>query len=423
MRKTIGMLILGGLLTAGCASGDAAGGWEASIDTVADTVVVRTLGGRVWPTDMALVPEVSIGVLEGDEEYLLGNVRGMAVSPDGDMFVLDSQVPIVRRYGPDGRHIADIGRSGGGPGEYEQPDGGIAVLSDGRIVVRDPGKGMLVVFAASGEALEEWKLPSGGGFNTSRRLYRDDRDRLYSMVIRNRGASVFEWVLGLAVVNPDGTHTDTLAVPDWDFDAPTISGQREGSSSINNVPFSPNEYWAVGPHGDFVGGLSTDYRVQVFRTGGLPIRIERSAEPVPVNPDEGRDAEARATENMERSFPGWKWNGPPVPTTKPPFRNVYAADDGRIWVLRSQPGVEIMGALEARTEKERSGRTPVRFREPVLFDVFDSDGRFLGSVNAPEGFQSFPEPVFRGDYVWAVSRDELDVAYVVRYRLTPVEQP
>lgn len=413
-------LALSLLTSAGCATGDAAGGWEAAIDTVADTVVVRTLAGRVWATDMQLVPEVRIGVLEGDESYLLGSVRGLAVSPDGDIFVLDSQVPVLRRYGQDGVHLGDLGRSGGGPGEYKSPDGGLAVLSDGRIVLRDPGKAMLVVFSPDGEPLSEWALPSGGGFSTSRRLYRDSLDRVYPIVLRERGQSVFDWKMGLARVNPDGTHTDTLATPDWDYEAPRISGQREGSTSINNVPFSPNEQWAMGPAGQFVGGVSTEYRIVITPVAGLPMRIERAAEPVPVDPEERADAEARATENMVRNFPGWKWNGPPVPETKPPFRSVFVAEDNRIWVLRSQPGVATMGALEARTEKERTGRTPVRFREPVLFDVFDDAGRYLGEVHAPDGFSTTPEPVFRGDRVWAVERDELDVQYVVRYRLEPV---
>lgn len=415
-------LVLALLPAAGCTSGDAAGSWEAAIDTVADTVVVRTLEGRVWPTDMTLVPEVSIGVLEGDEAYLLGSVRGIAVAPQGDIYMIDTQVPIVRRYGPDGTHLGDLGRSGGGPGEYERPDGGIAVLSDGRVVVRDPGKAMFVVYSADGEPVDEWQLPSGGGFSTSRKLYRDTLDRMYSMVLMNREASVREWELGVTPVQPDGTFSDTLPVPDWDFEAPEISGQSEGSTNVNNVPFSPSEYWAVAPTGDFIGGVSTDYRVISFRTADLPLRIERSTEPVPVDPEEREDAELRATENMQSSFPGWRWNGPPVPETKPPYRGVYAAEDGRIWVLRSQPGEEILGALDARAEKERTGRSPTRFVEPVAFDVFEGDGRFLGTVRAPEGFAIFPEPVIRGDQVWAVMRDELDVSYIVRFRLTPIDR-
>jgi hypothetical protein len=49
--------------------------------------------------------------------------------------------------------------------------------------------------------------------------------------------------------------------------------------------------------------------------------------------------------------------------------------------------------------------------------VFEPDGRYLGAVRPPEGFSVSPEPVIRGDTMWAVSRDELDVTSVVRYRI------
>lgn len=53
----------------------------------------------------------------------------------------------------------------------------------------------------------------------------------------------------------------------------------------------------------------------------------------------------------------------------------------------------------------------------MTFDVFEADGTFLGSVRAPDGLSVFPEPVFRGDTLWALTRDELDVQRVVRYRV------
>jgi hypothetical protein len=77
-----------------------------------------------------------------------------------------------------------------------------------------------------------------------------------------------------------------------------------------------------------------------------------------------------------------------------------------------------MSEAEALDEERRTGFRPNRFREPVVFDVFEPDGRYLGRVDAPEGFSVFPQPIFRGDRIWAVLRDELDVAYVVRYRIS-----
>ena len=53
----------------------------------------------------------------------------------------------------------------------------------------------------------------------------------------------------------------------------------------------------------------------------------------------------------------------------------------------------------------------------MAFDVFAPDGKFLGHVQAPHSFQERPEPIIRGDTVWGVARDELDVATIVRYQV------
>jgi hypothetical protein len=76
-----------------------------------------------------------------------------------------------------------------------------------------------------------------------------------------------------------------------------------------------------------------------------------------------------------------------------------------------------MSEAEAREEEASSGRVPLRFRELPAFDVFAADGRYLGHVRVPDTFRVEPEPIVRDGYVWAVTRDELDVATIVRFRV------
>ena len=72
----------------------------------------------------------------------------------------------------------------------------------------------------------------------------------------------------------------------------------------------------------------------------------------------------------------------------------------------------------AEEPEERRGEIPTRtWVEPVAFDVFEPDGRYLGMVRAPRGFSTRPQPVFRGDTVWATVRDDLEVPYIVRFRI------
>ena len=406
------------LVALGCggAGGDARG-WEATVDTVGDTIVVRTVGGSVWSDTATLAPELSIGVFEGAEEEMFGEVAAIAVASAGEIFILDQHIQGVRHFGPDGAYRGTLGRQGGGPGELRRPEA-MALLPDDRLLVRDPGNARINVYDSAGQPLPSWPLPGGGGFSTSDPLYVDTAGNAYTQVLLKVGVDVTEWEYGLARFDREAQHHDTLPVPTWDYDPPQLVARRENSSSSTSVPFSAQTDWVFSPLGYFVGTLSTDYRVELYRRGAPVLRIERVWTPVPVLAAEKAEEEHRIIENFKRSYGSWKWNGPPIPDTKPPTRGLMAAQDGRIWVRVSQPSYEWRSESEAREEEERTKRPQTRYREHAVFDVFEPDGRYLGVVRPPEEFRDYPRPVLRGDTVWAVTRDSLDVQRVVRYRIT-----
>ena len=133
---------------AACGGGDRSEAPRVTRETVGDTTVVRTESGSAWGATRMLVPTVAIGVLEGEDAYMFGSVRAIAVAPDERIFVLDAQVPAVRLYSADGGHLRDVGRPGEGPGEYQEPDGGLTYMPDGRVALRDPGTGKIVIFSS-----------------------------------------------------------------------------------------------------------------------------------------------------------------------------------------------------------------------------------------------------------------------------------
>ena len=381
-------------------------------DSVGDTLIVRTVSGSTWGSPGRLVSRVAIGSAEGDENLMLGNIQGMAVAADGSIYITEG-TPALKKFSPDGAFIRVFGRQGSGPGEYRNPDGGLAVLRDGRVVVRDPSNGRLSLYTPDGAPAGAWRI--SGGFSTSRRLYSDTAGNIYTTILYDPDVQVTDWVEGLLRFGPDGTRLDSLRAPSWKFERGVIKGQREGSSSVNSVPFFASASWAWSPLGYYVGGLSTSYRIDLFRPGS-PLRIERTAPPVPVQPDEAADKKQVAAFNMARQFPGWVWNGPDIPRVKPPFRDIFAGDDGRIWVLLSRAGVKDSAAEGIMRVGEQQFRVST-WKEPSAFDVFEPDGRYLGMVEAPEGFQSWPEPIFRGDTVWAVLEDADGVRYVHRLEI------
>lgn len=390
--------------------------WVATVDTIADTVVVRTESGSVWGRTAQLREEVSVGVLEGADEYLLGDVSAIAVTPDGALLALDRQVPVVRKYAADGTYLTDIGREGGGPGEYRQPEA-MNVLPDGRIAVRDPGNGRIAVFNADGSWAADWRLPSGGTWSTSEKLYVDTAGNTYTYILLDIQADITDWRYGLARYTPEGVLADTIAYPTWAYEEQTVVARTEGSSSRRRVPFTPEVVVAFSPLAYMVGGVSDDYRLTLLRRDAPPLRIERAYDPVPVADAEADERVRYITERLRNNYPGWRWDGPAVPDVKPAYRDILVGDDGRVWVQVSRPGVPFRSEAEARAEAERTRQPQLRFREPVVFDVFEPDGRYLGRVPTPSGLQTDPDPVLRGDMVWAVVVDELEVPRVVRFRI------
>ncbi len=419
--RTFTMLsaLLLGLVTGACSSDDSPGdprAWVAVQDTIGDTVVVRTVSGSVWGDTATLVPEVSIGMLEGPEEYSFGQVYSLALGHDGTILAVDRQVPALRVYEPDGTYRTTFGRAGGGPGEYERPDGGLAVLSDGRVLLRDPANARIQVFSPEGEPLDEWRIR--GGFNTSSRMVVDSLDRTYTFILLDVEADVRDWRSGLVQIFPDGTPGDTLEVPDTGYEGPRIEARRETgdggmSVSVNGVPFSPSEDTALSPHGYFIHGISTDYTLTLLKPDG-PIRIVKDYEPVPVAGGEKREEEAFVTRDMRQTDPAWNWDGPPIPDRKPPYRDIQAGQDGTVWIQVSQPGVR-------RDDPDYDPSDPDaiadEWYEPIVYDVFDEDGSYLGAVKTPEGFSPYPAPLFTREQVLATVRDEYDVQSVVRFRV------
>jgi sugar lactone lactonase YvrE len=391
--------------------------WEATVDTLGDTIVVRTVGGSVWPDTASLAPDLGIGVFEGAEEEMFGEVAAIAASSTGDIFVLDQHVHGVRRFGPDGGYRDTWGREGSGPGELKRPDG-MALHPDGRLLVRDPGNARMNVYAPDGQSLPSWPLPGGGGFSTSDPVRVDAAGNVYTQILLEMGADVTEWRYGLARFGPDGTHRDTLKVPTWEFTPARLVARRENSVSSTSVPFSPHAVWDFSPLGYFLGGVSTDYRIDLYRRDQPVLRIERAWAPVPVLAAERDEQERRIIENFKRNFGSWKWNGPGIPDTKPPFRDLAVSQDGRLWIQLSQPGYAWQSQADALAEEQRTSRPQTRYRERTVYDVFEPDGRYLGVVRTPEEFRTSPAPQFRGDTVWAVTRDSLDVQRVVRYRVS-----
>jgi hypothetical protein len=100
---------------------------------------------------VALNPDLSIGVEDGDENLMFGSINRIDLDGNGNIYVLDYKFRKIRIFNPEGRPIRAIQvPAGQGPNEAVNLSG-IAVSTRGTLFVNDTRK--VIVYGSEGEFL------------------------------------------------------------------------------------------------------------------------------------------------------------------------------------------------------------------------------------------------------------------------------
>jgi hypothetical protein len=380
------------------------GPWKVARSTRGDTSVVRTLSGSVWGDKVRLVEELRIGTREGDGPDAFGFINGFALFPDGVLAVFDETIPALRLFTPDGKHLRTLGRDGAGPGEYRNQTLGLAVDRDGVLLMYDPRNARINRWKRDGTVLPSWLVASASRLYTDQAAMQvDTSGTTYLKVLTEAMESGKEWKIGLLRLGPNGVIRDTLTRP-----------PMEGEVDPARGSFSPQKYWYVARAGEVVTGFSGVYGIGVAPSGRGAVRIERSVPRVTLAAAERANyqavSDARSRDPMARSSAP----ASPVPAVKPYYRQLQSDLDGRIWVRLHTKGEEFEPPASA-PRPAAPAVPPIRWRERVIWDVFERNGTYLGQLELPRRTQ-FSEA--KGDLVWAIQRGADDEEYIVRFRIT-----
>ena len=137
--------------------------------------VRKDVANQLWdfgvgPTTAAQLPEdpyagkkveaqaVAVWGTEGSGPGQFSEPRGVAVAPDGAVYVVDSGNHCVQKFSADGTFVKRWGEHGNGAGQFEQP-WGVAAGPDGNVYVADTWNHRIQKFDAEGNFLLMW-----GGF-------------------------------------------------------------------------------------------------------------------------------------------------------------------------------------------------------------------------------------------------------------------
>ena len=346
-----------------------------------------------------------IGSLDGPPPLTFGLITDADVSPDGTLYVVDFQVPAVRRYGPDGTYLSDLGRVGQGPGEYLQILG-LEILPDGRPALWDPINQRVSIFNTDGSYSESIPVDNGAMVPEPFDSHADGRLYVKSAAWpKGSDESRLYWIR----ISPGLQTRDTLFLPDRtlgpSYSVITSEGVRR--------PFATRIVTAVAPTGALVEAQTDAYVIHYPQPTGTVLRIARQYEAISVTPAERAqwDAYTEYFEDFSRRQ-GRPFRRPVIPERKPPWRDLFVDSSGRIWVSVHTPARR--SRLSEQYLADRRGRPLLVWRERPDWEVFSPDGSFLGRFSLPPSTRPLAA---RDDVLLAVRRGEWDEQYLVVYQL------
>lgn len=372
-------------------------------------VVVKSIEAPSWGSAVHLVEEVRIGVLDGDENYMLGNVSSVAVGEKGITIIADGQGPVIRVFDAAGKFVRKIGRNGEGPGEYRSI-GGLRTFRDGRIIVWDNRLQRLNTYTAAGAYIANVRVPSG--LFSSDLLHVDNGGHIYVKTVTRIDPGTRKWEYGIVHVSPTLKVLDTVAVPSNPF--PTAFSLATPSGF--DKPFSREVIVNMTSTGALVVGDNTNYAFELRKKGAPTVRVERKFTPVALNSVEAAEWRAWVSymDDQRRNDPEAAKRPTPapvvIPDRKPAFHYITSDADGRIWVQRYTKASTRPG-----TARKAGDKNPIRTQlEQPTYDVFEPTGKFLGTVVLPWN-SAFEDAV--GMQLWLTVTGEDGDESVVRYRI------
>lgn len=357
-------------------------------DSAGVTIVTSSGTDRPLPwtlTELALIG----GEEEGPGSFTRATPSNVGVDGLDQIHVLDAEAKQLHRFSATGEPLGSVGRAGGGPGEFGFP-AGLAVSRDGRRTVFDFGKQAFINWAADDSLLGEIKWAAGVTRFPTRSVRRMG-DTL--LLVTQGGDSLLERYDLTSIV---GTDTTVLA----SMSRPRPAMQQFDCVGMSLAPlFSPLLQFGVGA-GEVAVTREAGYVVELFTAEGRR-SVRRDIIPkVPV----AADAKLLYPEGMTVRFFDGNSNGSCTTPAEevaekaglapfiPLVKAVTVAPDGTLWVERQS----FVG-------------------EPALTDVFNAEGRYLGTMAG----RALPLGFLSGDRVlFAVEDAESGITRIGVYQLT-----
>jgi len=341
-------------------------------------------------------PELTIGVVEGDPAYQFFRITGVARLASGELVVANGGSAEVRWYGPDGRFLRSAGRSGEGPGEYRWM-GRLLLVPGDSVLVEDGLRDRMNLYSPTGDLVRSWDIEPLQIFVTPPPVGRLADGRFIAMtedaLTEPPGYTPYH---ATVVSYRDGMLLDTVAqFPGGESYYERCGPDNRGMCRYG-VPFARTAQLAVTSD-RIVTGNGSRYELAVYTPDGVLTALYRRTLPLVKLTDARvrayRDSIVALYPEQRRPALRRGLEAAPVPEYEPAFSELLVDALENVWVRR--------------TGEHPPGKSP--------WDVFDTEGRFLGTVGVPADLRVAQ---IGEDFVLGISKDEAGVEYVPLHGLS-----
>ncbi len=365
------------------------------------TVSHSPLWGDEPAWEVSETPVLEIGLQEGDDTYLLNQVMGATVTPQGWVVLANGGDCSIRAFDRNGEALWKSGRCGEGPEEFQRILG-IFGAREQVYVHRYPQTSLRILDTHgtfTGTAFPT--IPDEFRFSDPVGIFEDG-----SVLLGNRTRSdvelgPFQESYTVGRLTAEG-RLDTLTV------LPYLNAVRHQSGFRGAE--DPMKILSLAVHQDRVYyGWPEQYEINILNPQGhLEAVVRRGWTPVAVSEEYVRGMQERVLRGEggvggDPDFLREIADGMVFSESHPAHHGFRVDHSGHLWVLRAEPNRLDYGRIP-----------PPVFEEASSWDIFDTQGVWLGTVRTPPRFVLYEV----GEaYLLGLWRDEFEVEYVRMYGL------
>jgi hypothetical protein len=364
---------------------------------------------------LAVAEELRIGNMD-DPDMGFTRIGAVAVDHDANVYVMEPEEREIRVYDPQGSLIRRIGRQGSGPGEFESPTA-FGMIGD-TLWANDIRNRRITLFTRAGELITSFTttpipietIPGLSVMVTASGLAKDGTLTSSWMVAMMRDPPTDTIMIPIVRMDTTGAILDTVRHVPWAFPqrGTIMAGTREiplpstpsagpldyagpdGSMFALERPLAGNAQEGVftvtriDPAGDTVYRLPYRYRPRVYDDTVVSGIIRPHAATYAERT--GTDADVLEAQLRQALV---------LPLFQPGIAALKAGQDGSLWLRTADDGAPLAHWI-----------------------VLNPDGSARGVVDLPRRATLH---WIDGDVSWAAVPDDVDVPWLVRYRVTRME--